>query len=251
MLVDFTKEKYDIVVMAGQSNGYGFGLGKVTEPYEAFDKVWYLDEDFTVFMAREEGHGNFVRSDLSLIFAREYVKSGRLVEGRKLLIVRASPGNRENMGGGFLNRCWGPGDFMRERMFRQTETALALNPENRIVAFLWQQGETDSIKQASYETHYGNLLRLIIDFMKAFPNQKFPFLAGNMVPQWIGNNMDITAPVVRAIKDVCAAVGGRFVESEGLTSNYQVLDATDDTIHFSREGIYGLGERYFKLFDSL
>ena len=33
MLHDFTKDKFDIIIQAGQSNAEGAGLGSVEEPY--------------------------------------------------------------------------------------------------------------------------------------------------------------------------------------------------------------------------
>ena len=42
MLKDFTKEKFDIIIQAGQSNAEGYGFGPASEPYTPCDKVYYL-----------------------------------------------------------------------------------------------------------------------------------------------------------------------------------------------------------------
>ena len=48
MLKDFTKESFDILIQAGQSNSEGYGFGPVDNPYQPNDRVWYLNGDFTI-----------------------------------------------------------------------------------------------------------------------------------------------------------------------------------------------------------
>ena len=253
MLKDFTQEQFDVIIMGGQSNSVGHvGLGNVENPYEPTGSIWYLDEDFTIFMAREEGSGNCVHGDLNLVFAREYVNSGRLADGRKVLVVRASPGNAENMGGGFLNKCWGLGDKNYIRLIELTKTALSLNAGNRIVAFLWQCGETDAMKFSSYQTYYDNLKTLVDTYRQTFPDQHFHFLAAEMSHNWSDGNEAIARPVEEAARDVCRDVGGRFISSVGCTSNREDPESSiDDALHFSRGGLYELGMRYFKAYCEL
>jgi hypothetical protein len=63
-------------------------------------------------------------------------------------------------------------------------------------------------------------------------------------------------PVVDAIRAVCRDCGsGAFVETDGLPSNSQQERTPplpwDDNIHFSRNALYRLGERYFQAFVGL
>ena len=148
MLKDFTKESFDILIQAGQSNSEGYGFGPVDNPYQPNDRVWYLNGDFTLSRAAEEVTGNEIQSNYSLSFAREYIAAGRLAEGRKLLILRTSVG-----GTGFLENSWKPEDDLFLRMMEMTRTALALNEDNRLVGLLWHQGETDAELGASYNVH--------------------------------------------------------------------------------------------------
>ena len=68
------------------------------------------------------------------------------------------------------------------------------------------------------------------------------------MPQWHNDNIEICAPIVTAIKDVCADLGNAaFVETEGLQSNSEKV-GNDDTIHFSREALCLLGHRYYDAF---
>ena len=46
MLKDFTKEIYDVIVLAGQSNGEGHGVGDIDDPYTPTPNVWFLNNDF-------------------------------------------------------------------------------------------------------------------------------------------------------------------------------------------------------------
>ena len=251
MLKDFAKEPFDLLLQAGQSNAEGSGFGDAEKPWTPNDNVWYLNRDLTITRAAEIVDGNQIRSDFALGFARRYLEQGRLAGGRRLLIIRSAVG-----GTGFLDHHWGPEDDHRARMTEMVRTALALNKENRLVALLWHQGETDAVNHASFDTHYQNLTALVRDVRETFGVPALPFIAGDFVQQWKGENAEICAPVVEAIRAVCRDIGfAAFVETEGLLSNKQFAEtrgqASDDTIHFCRNALYTLGERYFSAFAAL
>lgn len=202
-------------------------------------------------VACEMVNGNEIQSNYSLSFAREYLAKGLLAEGRKLLILRTSVG-----GTGFLDHRWGMTDDLYLHMMDMIRTALALNPGNRLVAFLWHQGETDAIYGADYDTHYNNLMGLVRSVREAFHVPRLPFVAGDFVQQWEKDNWEICVPVIKAIRAVCRDCGnGVFVETDGLLSNSQEDRNPplpwEDTIHFSRKSLYRLGERYFQAFIEL
>lgn len=245
MLKDFTKETFDIFIQAGQSNSEGYGLGEVDDPYEPNDQVWYMNGDFTISCAEEKVAGNEIQSNYALSFAREYIKNGLLKDGRKLLILRASVG-----GTGFLDNRWKMTDDLYLRMMEMIRTALALNEKNRLCGFLWHQGETDALLNASYEVHYGHLTKLLRSVRDEFHVPDLPFIAGDFVHHWKNENIEICLPVLDAIRDVCRDCGhGGFVETDGLLSNMQERHysplGSEDIIHFSRKSLYILGKRYF------
>ncbi len=249
MLKDFSKEHYDIIIQAGQSNSEGCGFGNTDEPYTPNDCVWYMNRDFTVSCAGESVNGNEIQSTYALEFARMYMQKGYLAEGRKLLILRASVG-----GTGFLDHHWGEHDEVYLRMIDMIQTSLSLNKENKLTALLWHQGESDAVFNAAYDTHYKNLCTLVSSVRKKFNVPDLPFIAGDFVHQWKNKNLEICTPVVNAIRDVCKDCGsGYFVETDGLLSNIQEnnysLFGFDDTIHFSRNSLYKLGKRYFEAFE--
>jgi len=251
MLKDFTEEKYDIIIQAGQSNSEGYGFGDVTDPYQPNDLVWYMNNDFTIARAAEIVRGNEIQSALVLSFVSEYIKKGLLDEGRKILVLRAAVG-----GTGFLDNRWNMTGDLYLRMMEMIRTALALNAENKIVGFLWHQGETDAGLKASYEIHYHHLMGLLRSVRDEFKISNVPFIAGDFVHHWKNENIEIATPVADAIRAVCRECGnGAFVETDGLLSNRQELQRNplgwEDHIHFSRKAIYELGKRYFDAYANL
>lgn len=248
MLKDFTQEKFDIIIQAGQSNSEGYGFGDVEDPYVPSEKVWYMNWDFTMSWAQEFVAGNEIQSNFALSFAREYLNQGLLEEGRKLLILRCAVG-----GTGFLNNYWKMEDELYLRMMEMTRTALALNPENHLVGLLWHQGESDAMEKASYEVHYNHLKTLLDSVKNEFLVPDIPFIAGDFVHEWRDENLEVCMPVLDAIRSVCETCGhGAFVETDGLLSNLQELHRNPlgwvDNIHFSRKAVYTLGKRYFDAF---
>ena len=247
MLRDFTKEKFDIIIQAGQSNSEGYGFGPVDKPYEPNSRIWYLNGDYTISMAAEKVTLNDIQSNFSLSFAKEYVENALLTEDRNLLIVRSAVG-----GTGFLDNRWRPKDDLFLRMLDMTDTAVALNPDNRIIALLWHQGETDASLHSSYETYYNNLMTLYRTTAERYGITDLPFIAGDFVHHWKNENAEICDPVISASIAVCKDCGGRFVSTDNLKSNNQELDyhplGWEDHIHFSRKSIYELGKRYFEAY---
>ena len=74
--------------------------------------------------------------------------------------------------------------------------------------------------------------------------------------EWWTANPEACLPVINGTRAVCAAVGSAaFIESDGLTSNYQATGETNDggpdSIHFSREALYIFGERYFEGYSAI
>lgn len=243
MLRDFSLEKFDIIIQAGQSNSEGCGIGNATVPFVQGPDIFYMENDLSICTAHEYVSGNYIIANFSLSFSRRYMSSGFLEPGRKILILRAAVG-----GTGFRDKRWGINDDLYLKMVEMTKTALELNPQNRLAALLWHQGETDAILNAGRQEHYDNLTQMVNSVRNTFNCPDLPFIAGDFVSHWKNDNLAICIPVVEAIKDVCASVGyAAFVETDGLTSNAQVIN-NDDTIHFSREAQYQLGDRYFDVF---
>lgn len=246
MAIDFSKENLDIIIQAGQSNSEGCGLGDVTAQFVPGDLIWNMSNDLSISMAQEKTNENGLIGNFSLSFASEYVKKGKLASGRKLLILQAAIG-----GTGFLDNRWGMNDDLYLKLIEMIDTALALNPENKLVAFLWHQGETDAILNATYDNHFNNLYNLVNSIKIKFNYANLPFVSADFVRQWKMENIAICEPVIRAIKDVCIKLGNAgFVETSDLQSNDQKI-GNGDVIHFSREDLNVLGVRYFNAFSEI
>lgn len=250
MLKDFTKEKFDIIITAGQSNSEGTGIGDADAPYEPSDRVWQLGADMVVSVATERVIRNEIMSNFGIYFARQYIASGMLADDRKILIVRAVAG-----GTGFASGNWGMNDGCYINMMEMIRTALSLNSENRVVAFLWHQGESDAMFHVDYDTHYSNVKRLVESVKDNFNVPDLPIVAADFVQKWKNDNIADAEPVVEAIKAVFKDLGGEFVETDGLLSNCEehgrsIFDC-DDTIHFSRRSLEKLGVRYFEAYKKL
>lgn len=245
MLYDFTKEKFDILIQAGQSNSYGCGFGDASRPFEDDDRVFYLTGRFMIVPATEQISLNAIQGNYSLALARAYIADGLLEEGRKLLILRTSEG-----GTGFSDHRWDKTGDLYLRMMEMVKTALSLNPENRVAALLWHQGETDvdnGMSEAEYTAHLRGLVQAVREVCE---NPGLPFIAGDFTEQWRGERGERCFPIQAGLRQICAEGNGAFVETDGLLSNVQ-QNGNEYTIHFSRDALYGLGERYFSAFCGL
>lgn len=250
-------EKYDIIILGGQSNAEGAGLGEVENIYQPNDKILCMDAEKTVEVAPEAMRVTFLDKPFSiqvanerlgengqrvgsfaLIFAREYMASGLLEEGRKLLIVRVAVG-----GTGFKKGHWGVNAPLYYKLREMTDYALSLNTENKVVAFLWHQGEHDAFEGNPPENYKKQLLELLSDVRARYKG--VPFIAGDFVNEWKSLNIESCAPIVDVIKDVVAEIGNSaFVEAADLPSNNETRK-DGDNIHFCKQSAYALGERYF------
>ena len=250
MMKDFSKEAFDILIQAGQSNSDGTAFGNVCNPYQPDNRVWYYLGDGTFQLAQERVANNAIQSNFSLSFAQKYIESGMLAEGRKLLILRTAVG-----GTGFSDNRWKSTDDLYLRMMEMIRDVLALNPENRLVALLWHQGETDAIHEATYDYYRDHITELISNVRNTYDAPTLPFIAGDFVQDWKRKNEALCAPVISALRDVCANDLGAFVESDGLDSNredgYPHPFGWVDDIHFCRRAMYELGERYFAAYASI
>ncbi len=244
MLKDFTKEAFDIIVQAGQSNAEGCGRGPCNRPYIPDERIWFLNGDFTISVANERAFAGNLCSDFSLAFAKDYAKK-LLAKDRKILIIRSAVG-----GTGFSDNRWNMTDDLYRRMMTMTADALSLNENNRVVAFFWHQGETDAINNMGEETYHGKLSKLFNSFRETF-GAEIPIIMADFVQEWEQQNLEICKPVIGAQRRIANEISKSFfIETDGLSSNNAVL-SDGDNIHFSRQAIYELGHRYFDAFNSL
>jgi hypothetical protein len=174
---------YDIIILGGQSNAEGNGIGPTDRPYIPDERIlimrdggkygyeeqpdgsmkFIITEPFTFVTdtAKERNDGTQSCGMFALTFAKKYVESGLLDEGRKLLIIDSSAG-----GTGFSSHQWGVGNFLHRRLTEMMDAAIGEN--DRVVAFLWHQGEHDAFENADFdvELYIGHHKNKISDFSK-------------------------------------------------------------------------------------
>ena len=249
--------EFDIIIQAGQSNAEGMGLGDIKKGYIPNDNVYYLtaeknvehtpegvitkfaDKPFNIKIAEERKSGNVSIGDFSLFFARKYIEDGLLKGGRKLLIIRAGIG-----GTGFKKGNWGINDLLYKKMIEMTDYALSLNKNNRLIAFLWHQGEHDAFEGNDPNIFEKQLFTMVTSVRERYGNM--PFIAGDFVREWKQKNIAICEPIIEKIQKIINDIGNAaFVNTNDLLSNNEKIGNGDD-IHFCRDSLLKLGERYFK-----
>ena len=271
-LQDYAGTAFDVVIVAGQSNAEGCGLG-VKKPYVPNDKVLFLQSGYSASVVKENGAERLDVSytkpprievaamrtvnaeqigELSLRFAERYVEGGVLSSGRKLLIIRAAVG-----GTGFAKKHWGPSDILFKKMLDLTDAALALNPQNRLAALLWHQGEHDAFENPDMPagkrrySYYYNLKCLVRMVRDRYGRQSLPFITGSFCGEWERKNRAVCEPVLEAARVVCRELGhAYFADASDLKSNNEAVGNGDD-IHFCADSLSVLGDRYFDAFQRI
>lgn len=265
MLINPIKDKLDIIVLAGQSNAEGYGLGDCDEPYiPCADILSMRDADNQGYVKNEKTYGSFSialpRTYLiglteercsttgkigcfAPYFGRKYA-SECLSPDRKLLIIHSAVGAT-----GFAKKNWGLDDVLYKRMLRMIELSLAMNSENRLAAFLWHQGEHDAIfpgiltPEEREARHTENMRALLGDLRSRYGD--VPFLAAGFTDKW-SESCENHRYVLKALKNAMSEFAKTaYVDSSHLLTNSETLSNNSDAFHFSRNSLRLLGERYF------
>ena len=262
---DVSREKFDVIIQAGQSNAEGNGIGGDKNRIVLSDKVFWMEKEKIVSIVKSKEFGenlsiNYTDSPYLITKAQEYIDVNDrpcdysvsfsdlyckkyLEKDRKVLVIRAAVG-----GSGFRKGQWGVGRLLYEKMLVMIDHALSLNADNRLIALLWHQGEHDAYEKNPPQTFERQLTEMFADLRSRYND--LPIITGDFCRDWADRHSDITMPIRERIKTVTEKFGGIFVSSEGLASNDQ-MTANSDIIHFSRDAQYELGERYFAAYEKL
>ena len=254
-------QAYDIILQAGQSNAAGYGHGPAANPYVPDPGICYLTQgdpqaaeyeikgDYAITVAAERPNPAVSPEDrlgdFSLSFARKYVEEGLLEQGRKLLIVRAAVGAT-----GFLKHYWGMGEPLYLRMLRMTDYALAFNPDNRLVGFLWHQGEHEAAFNNDPQRYHDQFLALVESVRSRYKTPELPFVCGGFCTEWAQKNQPACDTIMAVIRSVAEEAKGIYIDTADLRSNNQKTGDGDE-IHFCREDLQELGRRYFSAYKTL
>ena len=268
-----SNEKFDIIIVAGQSNALGCGNGKTKTPWVPNENIVMFNERFTaefitttygdlleiettgdcyLTIADEREENGEKRGVFALAFAKKYVENN-LEKGRKLLLVQTAIG-----GTGFARGHWGENERLEKRMFEMVDSALSMNKENRIVGVLWHQGEHDIFRNADFDyderySYYKQKLTNLLLRIRAKYGE-VPFVSGSFCKGWISEQK---VENVKAIKDVYSYVLSTYDKvnhvwnTDDLKSNSEMVEGNGDNIHFSRDACYELGRRYYEKFNEI
>lgn len=264
----------DIIILAGQSNMEGNGLGECQYPWSLDSDILMMQCDIATEVKKNEAGREFIfvtpseeysiepaeeriNGDglpcgiLALSFARLY-KKNNLKNGRKLLLVQTAVG-----GTGFTGSHWGVEDILYKRLFEMTDAALAMNKENRVVSVLWHQGEHDAYENCGLgdeyiKDFYSKRLSLLVSGIREKYGEKLPFIAAGFTHGWMDEYPTENKAVIDASVDTLAALGcaSYITKTLDLASNEDSV-GNGDTVHFSKDALYTLGNRYYEEYVSL
>ena len=239
------KEPYDIVILAGEDNAFGFGIGETG--YEPDERIYELfrSESFNTkknpplplrqYVLKPANVRHHGLSGFYLFFGKRYEKEF-LRPGRKLLFIKTAAKKS-----GFKSGEWGKNEFLYLNMVDMAKRLKLGNPENKVVAVLWHQGETDILNGADKEFYRQKLSALIRGIRFELNMPYLPFIAGDLSEEWCENQENsekIRCAIMESMRenDYCS-----FVSSKGLSGN-----TAEDCVHFSGSSNKILGERYFE-----
>jgi len=171
----FSKQKYDIFIIIGQSNAAGRASQEYTfdKPsggtYDMKNNPFYFDDfnnEFNenirafsynnriipafdtldhlegVHTPRLGPKNNYLYYGFGLSFARQYVKE-RPDSGRKVLLIGCAWGGTGFFSGDWLRDASG-GKLLYKKSLKKIQTALDAYPDSEVKGILWHQGEADS-----------------------------------------------------------------------------------------------------------
>ena len=265
-----SNDAFDIIIVAGQSNASGNGLGQTNTPWAIDQRIMMLSDTFTshvestpygdrieiessgecfLTLADERDNKGVKNSAFCLYFAKKYADDF-LEKDRKVLLVQTAIG-----GTGFALKHWGAGDKLEKRAFDLVDTALSMNDKNRVVAVLWHQGEHDIYENAHLDynekhDYYANKLEtLIFNFKNKYG--EVPFISASFCKSWIlEQNQDSVNAVVDAYKTIYKKFRNtaHVYNTDDLKSNSQVVKGSSDKAHFCRQACNVLAQRYYEKF---
>jgi hypothetical protein len=288
---------YDIVIVAGQSNAVGAGLGPYTDSYKTprVDARIFqvgrnipncvLDDGKVVAASDVLEHWNNCPSSggigFGMAFARRWVIHN-LANDRNVLIVPAA------YGGTSLNQ-WVDSSVIMDKtanlyqdLIKKTRFALAAGgSQNRIVAILWLQGESDVLACVANPTLYplcdynnythvwiqwiNRTSNLFHSFRQQFSASTIPIAAGGFVPSWTAwqtghqlNNIEAWKTNFETQLSLYQKIDSQFtyIDPVNLKSNADIgitlptlpPDLEYDSLHghYSAASQIELGNRFFQ-----
>lgn len=230
------KEKFCLVVLAGQSNMAG--RGKV-EPEDRIPhpRVLMLNREGEWVPAVDPVH--FDKSAAGVGLGSTFAK--KLADSDPSITVGLIP---TACGGSSINH-WQPGVFFRQTNSHPYDDCMLRVKKalevGTLTAVLWHQGESDCSKKMAplYEEM---LTELFVRFRTEWNAPNLPILIGELEQRPAEK---YRAQITAAHKNIAKTLpNAAFVPSDGFTMN-------PDKIHFDRASLILFGERFWEAYQSL
>jgi len=273
---------YDVIVIAGQSNAVGRGLGEVVEEpvyLQEANRVFQLGrfgaDDGKIIPASDplqhwgQNPGkNLDRRGFAYPLALRYAHD--LAKPRKVLLVPVARGSttillwdrqQQNFTHAGVDDS-GP-TALWDDMVKRTRQALASHPGNRLVAVLWHQGEADVTALANPRSGLhafmtgGDLYRAKLEELRAqlradfdIPGEPpFMFLIGALSETWVPMKGSVAGKKAKADIDAAmkAAAASDPTGASIFVSSAGITGTNpgEDGLHFSAEGAHQLGQKFY------
>jgi hypothetical protein len=201
--------------------------------------------------------------NFALKFCKDYKNNNKLGENRKVLLVHVAQGstplsvlnmyskNKPVKLDGRTGVSWHkdePHDGNLRTLVVDTLNLLkGLNPNNRVVCFLWQQGEEDATVNVAQQDYANALAGLVSDFRTAARDPNVPFLAGGFTKSYQATATTGITNVMNALKN--PGISNYYYVGDGKTNNLEDDSASTfaggpNGIHYNANGQFGLAALY-------
>jgi hypothetical protein len=285
-----TTTAYDIIIVAGQSNSVGFGIGSYTEDLQLMTatntakvfqlgrfndhnmKIIPVTHDPLEFWGQNETYGTTTNGKRGSSYPFALRLAATETTGRKVLVIPAAMGGTsilrwDKVINNFSSSTDPDTTILYDNMLTRVKFALAQNPQNRVVAVIWRQGEADVSAlytstspyhkfMSSTSTYQSKLIALRYRMRQDLSSQGcFPFLYGEMTKQWVPpvvkyqtmSGLVAKEAITNVIKyvashDACAK--SAFVLSDNTTAN-------PGTIHFDAAGQWEMAKRFWNAYQTV
>ena len=244
---------YDVILVAGQSNAQGCGT-----PFNAALDIAIPGID--QYACSGPNIGTVVSAIDPLLhpagapagaigavmeFARSYWRDIRT--NRKILIVPVAVGATSF--GSAPDYSWdydnvsSTTNLAKLAIQRATE-AVNLSAKNRLVAIIWQQGESDRSLTPAFD-YYAKLSKVLREFRAQIPTAtNTPILVGSMVPKWIQADHGPRGEIDSQHR----AIPWAFPRSVYVSGPTESAMSQDADIHYSALGAREMGRRLYTAF---
>lgn len=231
-----SKEKFRIVVLAGQSNMAGRGIVE-EEDRRPLPRVYMLSRTGEWVPATDPVH--YDKPAAGVGPGREFARL--LAESDPSIAVGLVP----TACGGSSVDDWRPGAYFSQTKSHPYDDAVARTrralEDGVLEAILWRQGESDTSADKAAK-HEEKLLELFARLRAEFDAPEVPILVGEL---FIPNGGKGAETVRNAqIAAVSQAQPAAFVSAEGTTLN-------KDNVHFDRKSQIEQGKRFFNALQEL